>query len=251
MKAKTAAVSLTILLLFTIGSRILAQDGTTAGLLFEEANSAYSSGDYEAAISSYERIIGQSGFSSSVLYNLANGYARNGQTGKAIVNYERALLLSPNDSDILGNLQLVKKESGLFVREYSWLEKILFALSFDGWATLLLASLVILAAFYAGSLFFATSRKSTLTFTTLWVILFGLLCAGGYSVYQKSNPSIVISPGARLLVSPFEDATSIGKIQEGRRVYPLTQHRTYTYVVDETERKGWIADSDLEAVRQL
>ncbi len=87
--------------------------------LFQKGNEAYSRGDYAQAIAQYEQITETAGYAPSVLYNLANSYALSGQTGRAVLNYERALRLAPSDSDISGNLELVKKENGLFPREAS------------------------------------------------------------------------------------------------------------------------------------
>ena len=248
MKSTAIPVVISILLLIIHGSHAAALGPEPVEVSFEEANTAYSSGDYRAAISRYEEITHEAGFSASVLFNLANAYARDGQIGKAIVSYERALLIASDDSDIIGNLQLVKKESGLFVRDYSRIEKLLFSLSLNQWLLLFLAGLASLAVFHLVTLFRPVSRKNTVIFSALWIIVLSLSGVGVYVGYQQFNPSIVISPGARLLISPFDSAASVGKVQEGRRVYPIKKHGAYTYVVDETDRRGWLTDSSIEAV---
>lgn len=215
---------------------------------FEEANIAYSGGDYSTAITQFEDITKEAGYSGSVLFNLGNSYARDGQVGKAVVNYQRALLITPSDSDILGNLQLVKKESGLFLKERSRFEKIVHSLTFNQWTILVLISLVVLAAINIIPLLHPISKKSSLISGGVCCILVCLFTIGSYASYQRFNPSIVISPETRLLISPFKTAGSIGTIQEGRQVYPLKTHKAYTYVIDETDRKGWIATDSIEAV---
>lgn len=247
MKTIIAAILLAAIY-FLQGFSVAAQSEQPVETIFEEANITFSKGDYETAIEKYEEITSLSGQSAAVLYNLGNSYARSGLAGMAILNYERALRISPADSDIIGNLQLLKKESGLFVSEYEGLEKILFSLSLAQWLYLFLVVISALAVFHVFSLVHSMSKKTTTLFTAFCCLILCLSSIGGYASYQKYNPSIVISPGARLLISPFDTATSVGTIQEGRSVYPSKTHNNYTYVTDETERKGWIANTFIKAV---
>lgn len=248
MKTSIAAIFIATAIVFLQGLSHVSQAKQSIETIFEEANKAYSAGDYRTAINKYKEITDLTGQSAAVLYNLGNSYARSGQIGMAVLHYERALRISPSDSDIFGNLQLLKKESGLFVNEYSGLEKILFGLSLSQWLMLFLVALTVLALFHVFSLLHPITKKTTTFFTAFCCLVLCLSSIGGYASYQKFNPAIVISSDARLLISPFDTAASVGTIQEGRSVYPLQSHKNYTYVVDETERKGWIANSSIEAV---
>ena len=220
----------------------------SADLLFEEANIAFSRGAYENAIEKYRQILSQYGQSGSVLFNLGNSYALTGKTGLAILNYERAQRISPSNSDIAGNLALIKKESGLFAQETTGVEKFLTTFSLNQWTIVFLVSLLAIAVIQLISLLRPLSVRSIASSTAVCSLLLLLSLLGGYTHYPDFNPSIVISSEARLLISPFEEANSVGSLQEGRRVYPLKSHKGYTYVVDETERKGWVADTQIEAV---
>ena len=222
--------------------------GTTEDNLFQKANEAYSRGDYTQAILKYQQITETEGYSSSVLYNLANSYALSGQTGRAVLNYERALRLSPSDSDISGNLELVKKENGLFPKESSRVDRFFRLLSLNQWTALIPVCLVLLTGFLLATMKYRFSKQLNIGAGTACFLLLLMASAGTLDRYQYFNPSVVVSPDAKLFISPFESSASIGALQEGRLVYPQKSHGTFIYVTDETDRKGWIPSSLIEPV---
>lgn len=222
--------------------------GQNAQNLFEQGNQANSSGNYSAAIKIYNQIIATSGYSAGILSNLGNSYAQSGQTGKAILSYERALRITPSDSDIQGDLALIRKESGLFPKEHSWSERFFQLLDLNQWAISALSVLVILSMFQLLSfkIHFSTLVRR-LTATSCFFLLLISITAAFYR-HQQYHPSVVTKSDSRLLISPFNTAASTSSIQQGRLVYPKKKHGTFTYVTDETGRKGWVDSSKIEAV---
>jgi hypothetical protein len=63
--------------------------------IFDTGFAAYQSGDFTAAIQSFEQLIENGVVEPEVFYNLGNAYYRAGHAGPAIANYERALQLQP------------------------------------------------------------------------------------------------------------------------------------------------------------
>lgn len=216
--------------------------------LFRQANEAYSRQEYDQAITRYEQLTQDTGFSAAVLYNLANSYARAGKIGPAVLNYERALRLAPGDSDISGNLDLVRKESGLFAGEYTGTERFFRILELGQWSELLLLILVLFTLFRLIALKHRFSGKVGTTVAATCLLLFCLAAVGTFYRYRHFNPAVVIVPDGRLLISPFTSAASIGAIQEGRLVYPEKEHGDFTYVTDETKRTGWIPRNSIVRV---
>ncbi len=216
--------------------------------LFKQGNEAYSRGDFSAAVEFYEQLTATSGYGSGVLFNLANSYAQSGQTGKAILNYERALRLAPSNSDIQSNLESIRKETGLFPREYSWAEHFFQLLNLDQWT---MSAFFFLAAI---SVFQVISLKRQFTIQTRWLVtstcfmLFVLSLSGAFFRHPDWQPSVVTDANSRLLLSPFNSSASTGSIQQGRLVYTGKIHDGFNYVTDETGRKGWIASSSIESV---
>jgi len=240
--------SITMLFTLLLLSTTSVFAGTAEDSLFQKANAAYSRGDYAEAIAQYEQITKNAGYSPGVLYNLANSYALSGHTGKAILNYERALRLSPSDSDISGNLELVKKEYGLFPKEATGTEQFFRILSLNQWTALIAIALTLLTIFLLATIKLRFSRQLNIGVGSSCILLICLAIAGTGFRYQYFNPAVVISPETRLFVSPFESSAAIGALQEGRLVYPQKNHGDYSYVTDETDRKGWLPTARIEPV---
>jgi len=216
--------------------------------LFRQGNEAYSRGDFSAAAEFYEQLTAISGYGSGVLFNLGSSYARSGQAGKAILNYERALRLAPSNSDIHNNLELIRKESGLFPREYSWSEHFFQFLDLDQWTMSAFFFLVTITVFQVVSLKRRFSSQIQWLVTAACITLFVLSLSGAFFRHFQWQPSVVINAEGRLLLSPFSSSASTGSIQQGRLVYPEKTHGGFSYIIDETGRRGWIASSSIESV---
>jgi tetratricopeptide (TPR) repeat protein len=239
---------LAVLLLCLLLPSLPCRAGEAEQQLLQQGNEAYSRGDYPQAIGHYQQLIATAGFSAPVLFNLANSYAQSGEIGRAVLNYERALRLAPGDSDIAGNLELVRKESGLFTGEPEGTARFFHLLHLNQWAMLGLVTVVLFALFQLAALRFPFAGKVSAGVAITCLLLFGLAVAGTLSRYRQFNPAVVLAPDARLLISPFSAAGSVGAIQEGRLVYPEKTHGEFTYVRDETNRKGWIPSAMVELV---
>ncbi len=224
------------------------ENGDDSQNLFKQGNEAYSRGNFSAAAGFYEQLTAISGYGSGVLFNLGNSYARSGQAGKAILNYERALRLAPSNSDIQNNLELIRKESGLFPREYSWSEHFFQLLDLDQWTMSAFFFLVTITAFQVVSLKRRFSIQVQWLVSATSIMFFMLSLSGAFFRHTQWQPSVVINADSRLLLSPFSSSASAGSIQQGRLVYPDKTHGDFSYIIDETGRRGWITSSSIESV---
>ena len=86
----------------------LAQDAAT---MAREGDDKYRTGDYAAAIESYETALATGQGAAELYYNLGNAYYRTGETARAILNYERALRLKPGMKDAKENLELANGQT--------------------------------------------------------------------------------------------------------------------------------------------
>ena len=68
--------------------------------LFDEATTAYNSGEYEKAIGFYTDILDNGEHSTAVYFNLGNSFYKLNKIAESIYYYEKALLLSPNDEEV-------------------------------------------------------------------------------------------------------------------------------------------------------
>lgn len=217
-------------------------------VLFEQANKSYSEGHFVDASSQYEDIIRNYGLSAPILYNLGNSYAQSSQPGKAVLSYMRALRLSPNDPDIKGNLQLLRKEQGLFQTEKSIIEQIVNLLEMDRWSLLAGGAFGFLTLLHLLALFIPINKKTTWGLSALLALitLSSALCT--YTRYQDFNDGVVVNSDVHLLISPFESAKSSGKLQEGRVIRPSKLHGEYYLVEDRSGRSGWLHQDDFELI---
>lgn len=232
-------------LLFLV--QVLWAGGSEQGKQFREAIEAYASGDYKAATRQFEALA-QDGLSASLLYNLANSYAQAGESGRAILNYERARRLAPGDSDIKGNLQFLRKEKGLFQEEQSLSRRIICGLELNQWTALALISFICFAALLLLPLPSGLQRTPRYAAAVVCLLLTTGAIAGGVGQYRHWNDGVVIAADARLRVSPFSSAASTGTIQEGRLVRPEKSHGNYFLVKDETGRRGWLEAAAFESI---
>jgi len=241
-------ILMTMLLLGILGGSSCMGEDLGVNEQFAQCNGAYSRGDYDLAVSCYHHLVDRHGYSSSLLYNLANSYAQQGDIGKAILNYERALQLQPNDPDILGNLQLVRKTSGLFTGDIPFGQRLFSILTIRQWSYLALGGLLFITALMLIITKRSISRPVRLSVQILSLLAIILGAAGAGYLHRISYPAVVIAGDSRLLISPFAGATSIGSIQQGRLVSPEKQYDSFVYLTDETGRKGWLPKDMIEYI---
>ncbi len=216
---------------------------------FREAAQAYSRGEYTVAIQQFEALA-RNGVSASLLYNLGNSYAQAGQSGKAILNYERASRLASGDSDIDGNLELVRKEKGLFQEEQSVRQRLVGLLELNQWTGLAAIAFVFFGVVLLLPVPLPLGVKQSSRYVTAAFCLLLTITAisGAVGQYRHWHDGVVVAQDARLRVSPFASAASIGTIQEGRLVRPGKSHGNYFLVEDETGRSGWLAAEAFELI---
>ncbi|MGD9949304.1 MAG: tetratricopeptide repeat protein [Desulfobulbus sp.] len=230
------------------GPAALAAPRQSAEILFQQGNNLYEQGNYQQALQIFTSIVTEDGFSGPLLYNLANCYAQTGQTGQAILNYQRALRLSPGDADIQGNLDLLRKNNGLFQEDRPLTQRMASLLTFDQWT---LSAGLFFVLFTLAILL--DLRFSTAQYLKSWIggiCLLGTVIAivGAFSQYRQQDEAVVTSPDAHLLLSPFPSAASTGTIQEGRAVYPTTKHGQFTFIEDQSGRTGWVESKAITSI---
>jgi tetratricopeptide (TPR) repeat protein len=241
-----------LLLFFSLTSYAFAgQSGQSANSLFQQANNLYGNGKYRQAQQIYSRIAAKDGVSGPLLYNLANCYAQLDQPGLAILNYERALRLSPGDSDIRGNLDLIRKNKGLFQDEPSWETRFASFLDLDQWTLLAGMLFVVFTLICLAGLRFKNGKHLRLWLGGFCLIFILAAGAGAAFQYRKLNNAVIISDDARLLLSPFTKAASIGTLREGRIVRYIAKHGNFSLIEDQAGRNGWMKSTAIELIGRM
>ncbi len=240
-----------LLLCFSLTSYAFAGLGQSANSLFQQANDLYGNGKYRQAQKIYSRIAAEDGVSGPLLYNLANCYAQLGQPGLAILNYERALRLSPGDSDIRGNLDLIRKDKGLFQDEPSWDSRFASFLDLDQWTLLAGMLFVVFTLICLVGLRYHNGKHLRLWLGGFCLIFILAAGAGAIFQYRQLNDAVIIRDDARLLLSPFTNAASIGTLREGRIVRYIAKHGNFSLIEDQAGRNGWIQNTAIELIDSM
>ena len=205
----------------------------------DSCNSKYHAKNFEEAIACYQRHTPDE-YSAAVLYNIGNSYAQLNQPGYSILYFMRASILAPGDADISGNLAMIRDRYGLFSPDTSMVKQLVNLLTLSQWSMLSLLSLTVYLI-YAGT---RAKKKSGLLTESIVILscllVFGAGIWGAMSRYREWHHGVIVSE-SKLLVSPFEGASSIGSIKAGRLVYPSKQHGGFWHITDETGRNGWLS----------
>ncbi len=215
----------------------------------EEGNSAYLSGKFEEAAQAYEKALETKGASASLLYNLGNTYYRMGEFGPAILAYERALALDPRAADIQTNLRQAREAAAAFDESHQpapW-EAPVHWLSFNEWAVVCAVALGLLAAvslaqglFLSGKKIAAVRWAAVISAVVLFISITALVLR-----LSDLNRAIVLTPDARVRLSPFETADTVATLKAGWAVQVEGEHDGFYRI-----RNGWISRNDAALVHE-
>lgn len=241
-----------ICLFLFMGLGITAQASENYENLFIKANEAYTEGDYQSALSYYNEIK-QAGYTSSELeYNIGNSYNKLGKKAKALLSYERALLLEPNDKDIVHNRDFTArslgKESKESMAKLEGFLKIIFKIMNN--KSLLV--LLILANF----LFFILLALKLFYFKKIklyYLILVALILLSSVLEHNLRRKRIltmamVMSEEAAIFYEPNENSTVYFKVTAGEKIKIIKSEQSWTKVLVNGNKKGWINQKDIESL---
>lgn len=227
--------------------------------LWESANAAYSTGNYDAAIDGYNRILDRGLHSAPLYYNLANALFKKGETGSAILYYNRALRLSPADEDIRHNLEYAErmtKDNIEAVPEFflaTWLRSVRSSLSCSAWTVM---SLVLFAAMLAlGLLYLLSQRLSVrkagfygMAAAMLLFVITSLFAWGERRVIVDRNEAIVMGSSVPVKSSPDKSATDLFVLHEGTKVTVGDTLDGWAEIRIADGNKGWVETGRIERI---
>lgn len=227
--------------------------------LFEQANDAYTKGQYQTAIEQYEAILAEGNQSTELYYNLGNAYYKTKEVGKAILNLERALLLNPTDADIEYNLSILNEQlpdqldvvSDFFLKKW-WVN----FHSYFGSTTWSILTLICLWSGIAGFILWmlATVRKRKKQGflggigLLLLSILFFFAAKSQGNLEIHSRKAIVLEKQLDLQNGPDVKSTSLLMLHEGLKVELLDQIGDWWKVKLSNGEQGWLPKDALEEI---
>lgn len=234
-------------------------NATTPQDLFVQANEAYTKGQYQQAIETYEKVLATGNFSNEIYYNLGNAYFKTKQKGKAVLNFERALLANASDEDAAYNLAIVNQQladnleqvDAFFLKK--WWQSFHKITSSGFWSFFTLAFLWLGIGGFILWLLSKERAKKKQGFIggivlLLLSLLFFLAARSQATFEQNSQMAILVTPTIDLRNGPDEKSTSLLKIHEGLKVELLDQIDTWYKVKLSNGEQGWLPKVSVEEI---
>lgn len=229
------------------------------GVTKQNADDAYTKGNYQQAIADYKELL-KRGASASIYYNLGNAYYRSDSLTQAILAYERASLLSPGDDDIRFNLQFARSktidkitpQSEMFF--VTWYRALVNLAGVDRWATLSMFSLVLALLLLLAYLFapYLGMRKvgffGSISFMGVF-LLSNLFAYQQKQMMENHCGAIIVAPSVTVKKTPNANSADAFVLHEGTRV-DVTDNsmRHWSGVRLADGREGWLPTSQLEDI---
>ena len=244
------------ILLFSTNIKLFSQ---TPAELFQEANNAYQSENYEKAGELYEQILDKGYIAPEVYFNLGNTYFKSNQIARAILNYERAKLYDPANEDINYNLELartriVDRIEILPQLEFiSWWKNMIHSYSPLTWAMLSILCFTLFLGFLLVYFFSSRSGIKRLFFWLALPVFIISIVTFSFSKTQNQyitnhDKAIVITPTITVKGSPDEESTDLFVLHEGTKVTLEDQIGDWREIKLSDGNKGWIKAEAVEAI---
>jgi tetratricopeptide (TPR) repeat protein len=225
----------------------------------QQANEAYSQGDFQAAAGLYEETLKTTGESATVCYNLGNSYYKLNKIAPSILNYERALLLEPGNKDIRFNLEIAKLKAvdriepvgEFFLTE--WFFAVQNTLSTDAWSYFSITCFLLLIA---GLFLFFFSRRIFLkklgfyagVVLVVWVIFGNCFAYNQKKKLAQRNTAIIFAPTTTIKSSPDNSGTDLFILHEGTKVELKSKLGDWNEIETADGNVGWIKRSEMEVI---
>lgn len=238
--------------LFLCGSIFAQEKG-----LFEQATTAYSEENYQAAIEKYEQILSNGRTSVSVYYNLANAHYKLGHVAPSIYYYEKALQLQPNDEDVKNNLAFAQKmtvdaiEPAPKNKISKLIDNTIAIFDYNEWAWITVIFSVFFAALILGYYFAISPQRKRLFFIPaigsfalgIVAVIFANL---RYTSQQNNQFAIIFAQEAKVKAEPSQRSNEVFLLHEGTKVKIKETFGNWYEIKLADGKQGWIAEGEVK-----
>ena len=227
--------------------------------VWDEANRAYTAGDYLQAIVLYDSIEHRGYTSAKLFYNLGNAYFKEARIGPAILYYNKAQRLDPGNADIRHNLLI----AGTRVRDRidavpefflkTWARQAMLRLGSDAWAVW---SLVFFALALAAVLLYLLGNRLMVRKTGFYSAIVCLLLFIGtlaFSTIQRRkivhpDEAVVMITAAPVKTEPNASARDAFVLHEGTKVRIVGEMASWREIVLADGNQGWIDEASIAPI---
>ncbi|WP_373057414.1 tetratricopeptide repeat protein [Zunongwangia sp. H14] len=240
------------LLLFLSISLFAQNEGT-----FEEANEAYSNGNYEEAIDKYNKILESGEASAALYYNLGNAHYKLNHLAESIYNYEKALLRNPGDEDIKNNIKFARNMAIDDIQEVDRsgfsesVNNLISTFTANSWATIAIIFCALFAAFFLAYYFM---QKPLLKRIFFGISIVMVLC-GFLSIYfayareeimENNQYAIIFSEEAQVRNEPSLRGDEAFLLHEGTKARVLEDYQEWVKIELANGNQGWINKENIK-----
>ena len=234
--------------------------GQEKGTTFENANTAYNTGQYERAVILYKEILNNGQHSAELYFNLANSYYRLNQVGESIFYFEKAKQMRPMDDDIIVNsafaqnmaidaVEILPKSQVAQLQE-----NIIDLFSLDGWAYFIILLVWLLVLFWG---FYLWNKVPLIKRTFFTFILFlGMLLTGSLTIALMKSANnanttygILFDNKIDVWAEPNSRAEVLFSIHEGIKVQMLDQLQEWQKIRIANGSEGWIKNGKVRSLK--
>ncbi|MBK8170044.1 MAG: tetratricopeptide repeat protein [Sandaracinaceae bacterium] len=228
--------------------------------VFQRANQAYLTGQYDAAIAQYQVLVESGVADPDITFNLGTAHARAGHYGEAIRWFERTLVLRPGDDDaergiagatsLLGTRRAQAEGEATVQTRPAMFESFVRGFSED---TLAIATLALDTLFFAVLVaFFFVGRESTRLALGIAAPLLGLLgivamfaLAQKMGMFRDGRPAVIVREHAEVREGPDPRAAERAHASEGERAELISRQGNYVHVRLSGRREGFMLVADV------
>ena len=237
--------------LFSVG--LFAQNQS----LFEQGNQLYNDGKYAEAIDKYKAILETDNHSAELYFNLANAHYKLSHVAPSIYYYEKALKLSPKDQDVKNNLAFANNMTidDIEVIPNAGFSKLIRnitdIMSFDRWAKLAVASVILFVLIFLFYYFTYSTFKKRLAFITsnlfLFLAAFSVVIAfHNYNLSKKDKPAIIFAQETVIKSEPNNRSQELFRLHEGTKVQIIDTINQWKEIKLTDGKTGWIENEDIK-----
>ena len=217
----------------------------------QQAEEAYTKGEYETSIQLYEQILASGQDAFELYYNLGNAYYKNNQVAPAILNYERAAKIKPSDADLQHNLRLaqaltVDKIESLTVPEFvTGFKSFVNYYTADSWGLLSITTFLLVLGSLLAFLFLnqrwikqlALGAASVLLFLSILFFIFGWQ----QQRWLNSNKeAIIFKPSITVQSTPDQGGEELFVLHAGTKVRIMERFRDWVRIRISNGNMGWV-----------
>lgn len=222
---------------------------------FNEANQAYSEGDYQHAADLYSELASEKESDASLYYNLGNAYFRLNRPGMAYWALNKAHRLAEHDEDIYHNLKYV--EAGLTPvqiedgrsKAVQIFDLISYRIGSVGWLMLAFLISVAFSIFIVRSFGKGVLRKKDIVKSVFLLILIGLCLTAEYCTRNHMfslHQGVIVSPGTDIRYQPSYDGAAAFRLPEGAVVPVTRKHDDWYQIRVSREKSGWVNEQEFK-----